>query len=182
MKVDLRDKLKSEQMTRALPTGHRARFEERLKKELHTEETFPLRFLAIAASLVLLFGMGYFLTTPMNDGRGAQTIRESAEISLEEYSPELKKIENYYLTAINFELANLEVAEENKALLDSYLSKLNTLTREYQLLSSKLEMDKIDEALINSLIDNLQMRLHLMMELKNELKNLKTEKDEKDII
>ena len=181
MKVDLRDKLKNEKMSRALPIDHRARFEAKLKKELHQKNEFPLHFLAIAASLVLLFGIGYFMTLPMDNSHGG-TQQESAAVSLEEYSPELKKIENYYLTAINFELASLEVSEENKVLLDSYLSKLNTLTREYELLSSKLEIDKIDEELINSLIDNLQMRLHLMIELKNELKNLKTETDEKDIV
>ena len=180
MKVDLRDKLKSEKMWRELPTDHRSRFEEKLKRELHQNEGYSLRFLAIAASLVLLFGLGYFMTVP--ESQTQNPVQETAKVSLEEYSPELKKIENYYLTAINFELANLEVSDENKALLDSYLSKLNTLTREYELLSSKLEIDKIDEELINSLIDNLQMRLHLMIELKNELKNLKTEKDEKDIV
>ena len=179
MKVDLRDKLKNEKMWRELPADHRSRFEDRLNRELHQEKHYPLRFLAVAASLVLLFGLGYFMTLPVPQSQ--DTVQETVKVSLEEYSPELKKIENYYLTAINFELASLEVSEENKALLDSYLSKLNTLTREYELLSSKLEIDKIDEELINSLIDNLQMRLHLMIELKNELKNLKTEKDEKDI-
>ena len=179
MKVDLRDKLKNEKMLRDLPVNHRARFEERLNRELHQKNEFPMRFLAIAASLVLLFGLGYFMTFPVTTSQ--DTVQEPLKVSLEEYSPELKKIENYYLTAINFELASLEVSEENRALLDSYLSKLNTLTREYELLSSKLEINKIDEELINNLIDNLQMRLHLMIELKNELKNLKTEKDEKDI-
>ena len=180
MKVDLRDKLKNEKMLRELPRDHRARFQDRLQKELHQKNEFPIRFLAVAASLVLLFGLGYFMTLPMESNHKENT-PQSAGVSLEEYSPELKKIENYYLTAINFELASLEVSEENKAMLDSYLSKLNTLTKEYELLSSKLEINKIDEELINNLIDNLQMRLHLMMELKNELKNLKTEKDEKDI-
>jgi len=73
---------------------------------------------------------------------------------------------------------NLQVTEENKILLDPYFSKLNTLTLEYKKLSEQLVRDKVDEELINSLIDNLQMRLHLMIELKNELKKLKPKENE----
>jgi len=102
----------------------------------------------------------------------------SASVTLEEFSPELKKIENYYLTAINMELANLEVTDANKLVLQEYFRKMNSLTNEYKLQSEELQIDKIDEELINNLIDNLQMRLQLMIELKNELKKLKTKEDE----
>jgi hypothetical protein len=180
MKVDLRDRFKEEKMLRELPANHRSVFENKLKKELHSSSSssrISLRFLSIAATVLVLFGLGYVLTfeKPMDD----RSIPQSAEVSLEDYSPELKKIENYYLTAINFELASLEVTEENKALLDDYLRRMNGLTKEYQLLSKQLRMDKIDEELINNLIDNLQMRLQLMVELKNELKKIKTANNEK---
>lgn len=177
MKVDLRDRFKEEKMLRELPANHRSVFENKLKKELHSSNRISFRFLSIAATVLVLFGLGYVFTfeKPMDD----TLIPQSAEVSLEDYSPELKKIENYYLTAINFELASLEVTEENQALLDDYLRRMNGLTKEYQLLSNQLRLDKIDEELINNLIDNLQMRLQLMVELKNELKKIKTANNEK---
>ena len=79
-------------------------------------------------------------------------------------------------------MASLEVTDENRALLDDYLRRMNGLTREYELLSRQLRVDTIDEELINNLIDNLQMRLQLMVELKKELKKIKTINNEKATI
>ena len=176
MKVDLREKLKEDNMLRDLPANHRTVFEKKLNKELHARNRIPKRFLSIAASIMIIFSLGYFVSKQQNTS--VRTTPEVSQVNLEEYSPELKKIENYYLTAINFELVSLEVTDENKAILDDYLRRLNTLTKEYELLSKQLRMDKIDEGLINSLIDNLQMRLQLMVELKNELKKIKSENNE----
>jgi hypothetical protein len=131
----------------------------------------------IAASVIMLFGMGYLLTLTQ-DVPSAPIEVVSSKVSLEEFSPELKKVENYYLTAINFEMANLNVTDGNKVILQEYFRKMNSLTNEYKLQSEQLEIDKIDEELINNLIDNLQMRLQLMIELKNELKKLKSKENE----
>lgn len=177
MKVDIKEKLKEEIMLRELPKNHRSIFEDRLQKELHQEKRNPRKFLMIAASVIVLFGMGFLLT--LNQQTPSQPVEKlSSKVSLEEFSPELKKIENYYLTAINFEIANLKVTDANKAILQEYFRKMNSLTNEYKLQSEQLEIDKIDEELINNLIDNLQMRLQLMIELKQELKKLKSKENE----
>lgn len=180
MKIDLREKIKSEKMQRELPKNHRELFAAKLDEELHREQRNPIRLLMIAASVAVLFGLGYFAALQQNSPATEEV--QEAGLSLGEFSPELKKIENYYLTAINYELVNLQVTEENKILLDPYFSKLNTLTQEYRKLSEQLVRDKVDEELINSLIDNLQMRLHLMIELKNELKKLKPKENEEHTI
>jgi len=177
MKVDIKEKLNEEMMLREMSNDHRSVFEKKLKKELHSAKGFPIRYLMIAASVIVLFGMGFVFTmtqeTPKEEIQVAET-----KVSLEEFSPELKKLENYYLTAINFELANLKVTDANKAVLQDYFRKMNTLTNEYKLQSEQLQIDKVDEELINNLIDNLQMRLQLMIELKNELKKLKSKENE----
>jgi len=167
-------------MSRELPANDRSVFERKLKKELHGSSGMTIRFLSIAASVMILFGLGYFVSVQQSSID--KTVPEVTQVNLEEYSPELKKIENYYLTAINFELASLEVTDANKVMLDEYLRKLNGLTKEYQLLAQQLRMDKIDEELINNLIDNLQMRLQLMVELKNELKKIKSANNEEATI
>lgn len=180
MKIDLREKIKEEMKLRELPANDRSVFERKLKKELHGSRGMTIRFLSIAASVMMLFGLGYFVSLQQSDIE--RSIPEVTEVNLEDYSPELKKIENYYLTAINFELASLEVTDENRALLDEYLRKLNGLTKEYQMLAQQLRMDSIDEELINNLIDNLQMRLQLMVELKKELKKIKSVNHEENTI
>ncbi len=178
MKVDIKEKLKEEKMLRELSNDHRSVFEKKLQKELHHSKGSPLQYLMIAASVVMLFAMGLFFTFNQDNPK-EQIKAPSAKVSLEEFSPELKKIENYYLTAINLELANLEVTDGNKLVLQEYFRRMNSLTNEYKLQSEQLQINKIDEELINNLIDNLQMRLQLMIELKNELKKLKSKGNEK---
>ena len=63
--------------------------------------------------------------------------------------------------------------------MDEYFRKLNKLAKEYDVLSQQLDPTQVDEALINNLIDNLQMRLQLMIALKKELKSLKSKNNEK---
>ena len=181
MKVDIREKLKKDKMLRELPKDHRSLFEQRLKKDLHANTNSPKRYLMIAASVIVLFSLGYMITNVQQSPR--QTLEPvSAKVSLQEFSPELKKVETYYLTAISFEMANLEVTEKNKMILDTYFRKMNAMTNEYQLQSDRLDINTVDEELINNLIDNLQMRLQLMIELKKELKKLKSNKNEEDTI
>ncbi len=177
MKVDIKEKLKEEKMLRELSKDHRSIFEKKLQKKLHSTSGSSRKYLMIAASVIMLFGMGYLLTLTQ-DVPSAPIEVVSSKVSLEEFSPELKKVENYYLTAINFEMANLNVTDGNKVILQEYFRKMNSLTNEYKLQSEQLEIDKIDEELINNLIDNLQMRLQLMIELKNELKKLKSKENE----
>ncbi len=177
MKVDIKEKLKEEKMLRELSNNHRSDFERKLQKELHEKSGGVRQYLMIAASVIVLFTMGYMISLTQDTPR-EKVQAPSASVSLEEFSPELKKIENYYLTAINMELANLEVTDANKLVLQEYFRKMNSLTNEYKLQSEQLQINKIDEELINNLIDNLQMRLQLMIELKNELKEFKNKDNE----
>lgn len=179
MKIDMRNIIKEEMNLRELPENDRSLFERKLKKEFHRGRVIPIRFLGIAASIMVLFGLGYFVSQEQRSVERPLQEVSGTQVNLQDFSPELKKIENYYLTAINLELASLEVTEENRVILDQYLRKLNGLAREYQLLARQLSMEEIDEELINALIDNLQMRLQLMVELKNELKKIKSVNHEK---
>lgn len=177
MKVDIKEKLKEEKVLRELSNNHRSIFEKKLQKELHRSSGSIRKYFMVAASVIVLFGAGYLFTLTQVDS-DVPVQATSSKVTLEEFSPELKKIENYYLTAINFELANLELTDGNKLILQEYFRKMNSLTNEYKLQSEQLEIDKIDEELINNLIDNLQMRLQLMIELKKELKKLKSKENE----
>ena len=90
-------------------------------------------------------------------------------------SPQLKKVEDYYLANINLELSKMEVTPENKELFDGYLSRLQELNDEYDVLTKELEESGPTEHIINASIDNLKLRLNLMYRLKEKLNEINNE-------
>ena len=174
MPKDLREMLRNEQIgTSNLSKNHRKNFEAKLQKELHSSKKKSYQFLKIAASFLIIAGLGssiYFFTT-----NTVENPAETAKIeSLGSISPELKKIENYYLASIQVEISNLQETPQNKALLDGYLEKIGELTSEYKVLTNELNTGGLNEKSINALIDNLQLRLKLLYQLKEQLNDLKT--------
>ena len=96
-------------------------------------------------------------------------------------SPDLKKVEDYYITQINYQLAKITITDENRDLFEVYLSQLSKLQKEYKKLNTQLNINDINEGIINGLIENLQLRLQLMKQLKKKLEiieNIKNEKNE----
>ncbi len=181
MSKNLREILKNNTFSEGkLSQSHRVNFEQKLKRELHASKRNTFGFLKVAASLLLLIGLGsiFYVTTNSNLSQKAVPIKFE---SLGSVSPELKKIENYYLASIQTEMLSLEETSENKELLDDYLEKISELTQEYKLLTNELNREGLNEKTINALIDNLQLRLKLLYRLKeqmNELKNLNKTKNE----
>lgn len=172
MQNDMRDLLKNDlKGALGLSKNHRAVFQKQLKKELHFKKTTQFYWIKIAASVLLIFGigMGYFFKAPMLDSKKVAVHNIS---SLGGISPAFKNIENYYLTSINAEIANLDFSNKHKTLLHGYLAKNDELSKEYQQLSLELEKG-VNEATITALIGNLQLRLKLMTQLKNHLNKLK---------
>ncbi len=173
MPKDLRELLKKEPMqTSKLSKNHRINFETRLQQEVHSTKKNYNFILKIAASFLVIVGLGsslfYF------SGNAVQKTSKTAKIeNLGSISPELKNIENYYLASINTEISNLQETPKNKELLDGYLEKIGELTNEYKLLTNELNTEGLNEKTINALIDNLQLRLKLLYQLKEQLNELK---------
>jgi len=180
MPKDLRELVKNEPMqTRKLSKNHRISFEAKLQQELHASKSNSNHILKFAASFVVMIGLAsmfYFFNNPVKEDHKVAKIE-----SLGSISPELKTIENYYLASINTEILSLQENSENKELLDGYLEKIGELSSEYKLLTVELNTKGLNEKTINALIDNLQLRLKLLYQLKeqlNELKKLNLEKNE----
>ena len=173
MPKDIRDILRNESVeTGKLSKNHRSVFEAKLQKELHNSKKRSNHFLKIAASFLVIVSLGssifYF-----SENTVVEQATEVAKIeSLGSISPELKTIENYYLASIQAEIANLEETPENKELLNGYLEKLGELTNEYKILTQELNDEGLNEKTINALIENLQQRLNLMHQLKEQLNSL----------
>lgn len=166
--------------THHLPEGHEKRFLEKLDEALpvQKEHNSSFSFMRIAASIVIFIGLSfgaykYFESAPVEPA----TIEPQTEVatkmkSLGDISPDLKKVEDYYLANINLELSKVKLTPENKELFDGYVVKLEELNNEYQRLTVELTKNGPNELTVSALIDNLKLRLNLLYRLKEQLQDL----------
>lgn len=169
----------------SMEKGHEERFLALLDKELPQAKKSYRNWLGIAASVAVLLGVGVMawqwagtkedpIQVVEKDGNVANT----QNISLGDLSPDLKKVEDYYVTTINLELSDLEISDANKDLVDSYMEQLGNLNTEYQRLNKELNEIGPNDQTITALIKNLQLRLQLLQKLKNKLNELKSSSNE----
>lgn len=179
MKMDIREKIKKERTMQDLPKNHRELFEQRLNKELPNKSNINFKFLKIAASVLLLLSIslaGYQLSKKNSSENVVQTDLSSDKKinSMADISPNLKKVEDYYLTSINYQIAKIKITDENKDLLEIYLSQLGVLQQEYKELNATLISKEVSEETLDALIENLQLRLQLLRQLKKKLEKIET--------
>lgn len=160
--------------------GHQARFLDKLDEALPQHEKPKFNWLKVAASIVIALGMSiatyhYFSVKPSID----EVVNNETEINVKpknktlgDISPDLKKVEDYYVANINLELSKVKITPENKELFDGYVAKLEELNEEYNSLSLELTNNGPDELTINALINNLKLRLNLMYRLQKQLKRM----------
>ncbi|MCF6280248.1 MAG: hypothetical protein L3J14_07865 [Flavobacteriaceae bacterium] len=186
MAQNIKDLLKNEsEVTKnKLPEGHKMRFENRLDNEFPKKKN-QFSFLRIAASFLILMSLAYAGFNYLNDDKNDIVKTEETKVkSLANVSPELKKVEEFYLAQISYQISKIKISTENKDLLAIYLSQLSMLQQEYKELNLELNTDVVSEVTIGKLIENLQLRLQLLRELKKKLKlieDLKTEQNEPSI-
>ncbi|MDH3321535.1 MAG: hypothetical protein OEM04_01030 [Flavobacteriaceae bacterium] len=186
MKVDLRDKLKKAQEMRELPDNHRTSFEQRLQKELHQKPRAQYSFFRIAATLLILVSLGFggYQFFKPNNSQGVVVTKDAPDKqvnTMADIAPELKKVENYYLTQINYQISKITITDENKELLEVYLAELSGLQNQYNDLKSQLNGAEITADTLDALIENLQLRLQLLRQLKKKLdiiENIKLQENE----
>lgn len=193
MAQDLRELFERERKTEhyAMKDGHEDRFFSRLQEEMPvaTKKTKNLQWLGMAASIVFLLGLGsYFLIQYTKDaGEVKTTVVENvnhqnskAGFGLGDLSPELQKIETYYVTNINLALSKVEVSDDNKEIVDGYLERLEELNQEYQELNKELNEIGPNDQTIAAMVQNLQLRAQLLQKLNAKLNQLKSSKNEQE--
>ncbi|SRX53933.1 hypothetical protein [Aequorivita sp. CIP111184] len=184
--------------TSELPKGHEARFEAKLNKafsETVCEEkdtSFP--WLKIAAVAIVFLAVSFFgyqqlskkdleitentINSVVENNPENLEKNDAPKLTLANLSPDLKKVEEYYMTGINLQLASLKINGENKEFVEGYMQRLSELDKEYTLLNAELNQVGPSEATVTALIDNLKMRLDLLFKLKSKLKELKNQNNE----
>lgn len=174
MPSDLRQLLKDQEMqSHSLSEGHRKKFEQKLFAELHPEKKRNnYSWMRIAVSFALVIGVSaslFFFNNSTEKIENQPVIIEN----LGSISPELGKIENFYLASIQSEISSLNQTPENSDLVYGYLEKIAELSEDYKVLTNELNTEGLNQATVNALIDNLQQRLNLLYQLKDRLDEFK---------
>ena len=188
MAQDLRNLFEEDKLTQRakMSQDHEARFLEKLNKELPVEKkSSGFSFLNIAASVVVLLGLsfGVFWTIgePGTKVDSEQKVVGTDLKTLGDVSPDLKKVEDYYLASINLELSKVELTPQNKELFDGYVLRLQELNKEYDKLLEELNESGPNSVTLDALIENLKLRLNLVMRLKDKLEEFNDDAFEQDI-
>jgi hypothetical protein len=157
--------------------GHEARFLEKLDAELPKQKAKShFNFLNVAASALLLLSLSYGVFKMMPSGnlpaQDTPTVVESTPKlkTLGDISPDLKKVEDYYLASIHLQLSKVQLTPQNKELFDGYIQRLKELDTEYNNLIQELNDNGPNEATLDALISNLKFRLNLVTRLQEKLK------------
>lgn len=185
MSQDLRKMFEKErERSYRMPEGHEARFEARLEESFGNKNRLYY-WIGIAASLLLLISLGVWtglrpeIAKPgVQEVAGQDSTSTVPGLSLGDLSPDLRKLEQYYTTNINLELAKLDISEENKAIADGYMARLRELDTEYGKLNRELNEIGPNEETISAMIRNFQLRLQLLLKLKEKLNEIKQSDNE----
>lgn len=187
MEQDLREMFKKdrEKQKHTIKNGHEERFLKKMEAAMPVERKPMGGWLKIAASVAVIMCLGIGFLFFNNDDDNTQTVvdadtteEQKSEFTFGDLSPDLKKVENYYVAHINMELAKLEVSPDTKELVDSFMEQLNNLNLEYKTLNTELKELGPNDQTITALIENLQLRLQLLQKLKRKLNELKLSKNE----
>jgi len=169
----------------SMPEGHEARFKVRLEEELPPTKSWNRSYWAAAASIVVLLGVAVFLWQRPDASNEVPTKvvdrQESSalpQITLGDLSPDLKKVEDYYVSNINLELSRLDLSGEAKSVADGFIIQLGELDAEYKRLNAELNTLGPNDQTIEALVKNLQLRLQLLYKLKDTLQEIKTSENE----
>lgn len=189
MAQDLRNLFEKDDKTQdmKMSKGHEARFLQKLDKALPKQDKGKyFNFFNIAASVVVLLGLSYgayqfFKAPTIIDSNQPKVVNTDLK-TLGDVSPDLKKVEDYYLASINLELSKVELTPANKELFDGYVHRLKELNEEYDRLTIELNENGPNEETLDALIDNLKFRLNLVMQLKEKLQEFNDDAFEQEII
>ncbi|MDE3741916.1 hypothetical protein [Maribacter polysaccharolyticus] len=165
--------------------GHEKRFADRLASELPQKRKSSFFIVRIAATILVLIGVITFFVLERDRPEIPTTVVDKhilkegkIGISLGDLSPDLKKVESYYVANINLELAKLDVSVENREVVDGYMERLADLNKEYKNLTAELNQIGPNDQTISALIKNLQLRLQLLQQLKMKLREVQSSKNE----
>lgn len=164
--------------------GHEEKFKQRLHKEFGEKPKKNLSAIYKLAALSIIVALSTVLVINHTYKISENTSEKNSQVSsigLGDVSPDLKTIEDYYLTSIKLELATLETTQDHEAMVNSYLEELKIINQVYKELEQDLNEFGVTEDIVNAMINNLQLRLELLQDLKQKLNHLNKKQNEDNL-
>jgi hypothetical protein len=190
MAQDLRKLLeekRGEMSGEPMKKGHEDRFLDKLDEALPTKTRSLWPVFRIAASVAVLVLAGIWIWNESRPGEvtntqvvESQTGPDQQQITIGDLSPDLKKVEDYYMANISLELAQLDLTGEKRSVAEGFITQLGELDSEYSKLNAELNEVGPNDQTISALIRNLQLRLQLLHNLKETLDQFKSSENEQD--
>lgn len=149
--------------------GHEDRFLEKLKaqkpdvKDKRKSRILYRSALAIAATFIIALGLfTVFQKEPQNN-------------DLANVSPELSKTQDFFTTAISFELNKLnnQRSPETEALVTDALKQMQQLEKQYEILKLDLKESGQDQRVIFAMISNFQNRIDVLESVLTTIEKMK---------
>lgn len=122
----------------------------------------------IAAVFVLSLGLGYYVIYSHFESKSemiAQVKQEKVEHE-PEFTEEFLEAETYYVTEINRKLEDVITLTDNETIIE----EIDLLREEFDELKKELGDHVNDERIIEAMIQNYRLRLELLKEILEELK------------
>ncbi|MEZ4779305.1 MAG: hypothetical protein R2786_07995 [Flavobacteriaceae bacterium] len=170
------EKLQDSFNTEETPVGHQQRFLEKLKaQQPQKKATSWWKHLSIAASVLLLLGVGFFSLMPAKEAEGLASV-----------SSEMEKTQSFFITTINQEIETLKSFqdEDTQHLVEDALKRLEVLEQDYEKLKLDLVESGNDKRVVAAMIANFQNRIDILEQVfttMEEVKTLKATKNETPI-
>jgi hypothetical protein len=147
--------------------GHFERFEKKVSKSQVKYNPTAWRWLMMAASVVLLFGI-WFGNNQGNSG-----------LQLADVSPKMEETQDYFTSMIRTEVEkiNTQKTPENQKLIEDAFVQLETLEIQYTELTFELKESNEDNRVIYAMISNFQRRIEVLQNLVGQIENIKNLKN-----
>ena len=159
-------------------SNHEDFFIEQLYKELPVKKSAAFSGFRIAASVLILIGIGIMSYVIMDNPFNQDEELTSVEFTLKNISPELEEIESFYVTNISLILSDIEKNSENQDFVKRYMKRLSLLKEEYKNLIAEMNEEGPNSLSITVLINNLKLQLELLQELREQIISTKNKNHE----
>ena len=151
--------------------GHFNRFESKLNKtKIPRRKNKMLSYVAIAASIVLLFGIWV----------GQSFSNKGMELA--NISSEMGETQSYFVSVIEKELETIENERNNynEQIINDALTQLKKLETQYKSLTFELKESTEDKRIIFAMISNFQQRIDILQNLLIQIDLIKQSKPQKN--
>lgn len=163
MEQDLRELFDTDEFpTKKLPENHAKEFAQKLQQQTPKKKKPVSFFLRIAASIVIVFTVGYFVLNSIEDQPTA-------------LQKQVAEIEKTYLKQIDQQWQNFVKTVTDPQLVNYYEERLNRLKEDYDKISAQFNKEPNNILILEELITNLQQRLELLKNIQEHIQEINKE-------